>query len=344
MQYMEQFPFKKQDIIELTKEATLCVSSQPIVIQDIKTPVKVFGNIHGNFIDLMRFFDIWKSPCELGDIENFAYIFLGNFVDRGKFSLETICLLMALKIRYSDHIFLIRGNHEDPNVNRYLGFGQECKERLGEDINQPGSVFNCINNFFENLPLAAVISDSKGASKVFCCHGGIGPTTMKIDDIKSLKRPLKVSFDQATADQQKVVELLWSDPVEDEEERGILPNPIRDPSGQLQALKRFGPDMVDKFLKTNNIQLLIRSHQFSMKGEDRFAQERLMTVSSCTDYCGVTGNAAGFLTLQKKLIISPKIIQPAANSKSSWRDPAISEAADVPAHLRRAPTPPRRTV
>lgn len=94
--------FKPADIVTLTNEATLCVQSQPIVIRDIKTPVKVFGNIHGNYIDLMRFFDIWKSPSEQGDIENYAYIFLGNFVDRGKFCLEVVCLLMALKIRYSD--------------------------------------------------------------------------------------------------------------------------------------------------------------------------------------------------------------------------------------------------
>jgi protein phosphatase len=85
--------------------------------------VKIFGNLHGNFIDLMRFFDIWNYPTETGDIENYAYIFLGNFVDRGKFSLETICLLMALKIRYYDHFFMIRGNHEDAQVNRHLGFG-----------------------------------------------------------------------------------------------------------------------------------------------------------------------------------------------------------------------------
>lgn len=103
---------------------------------------------------------------------------------------------MALKIKYSDHIFMLRGNHEDEQVNRFLGFGQECRDRLGEDINQPGSVFKTINAFFENLPLAAVISDNKGANKVFCCHGGIGANALKVDDIKALKRPLKVSFDQ----------------------------------------------------------------------------------------------------------------------------------------------------
>ena len=89
----------------------------------------------------MRFFDIWKGPSEQGDIENFAYIFLGNYVDRGKFSLEVICLLMSLKIRFPDHMFLLRGNHEDPNINRFLGFGDECRERLGEDIDHPDSVF-----------------------------------------------------------------------------------------------------------------------------------------------------------------------------------------------------------
>ena len=139
--------------------------------------MKVYGNIHGNFPDLMRFFDIWKQPSEIGDIEDFAYVFLGNYVDRGKYSLETICLLMALKIRFSDHIFLLRGNHEDININRHLGFGEECRERLGEDINDPNSVFVQVNNFFENLPLAAIISESRNGNKVFCVHGGIGSNT-----------------------------------------------------------------------------------------------------------------------------------------------------------------------
>ena len=80
----------------------------------------------GNYVDLMRFFDIWKMPSEQGekgDIQSNDYLFLGNYVDRGAYSLETICLLMAIKLRYPKQIFLLRGNHEDRNVNRYLGFG-----------------------------------------------------------------------------------------------------------------------------------------------------------------------------------------------------------------------------
>jgi protein phosphatase len=165
---------------------------------------------------------------------------------------------------------------------------------------------------------------------------------MKIDDIKALKRPIRVCFDQQTAEQQRVVDLLWSDPADDEEERGLIPNLTRDPSGTTTTLKKFGADMVEKFLKMNGMSMIIRSHQHSMKGEDRFAQGQLMTISSCTDYCGVTGNSAGFLIVQKKLVISPKIIQPSPVSKVAWRDPVVPDDADVPAHLKRAPTPPRQ--
>jgi len=109
----------------------------------------------------MRFFDIWKSPSEQGDIAGFDYLFLGNYVDRGAYNLETICLLMALKLKYPKQIFLLRGNHEGKNVNRYLGFGEECSRRLGEDITSPNSFFSRINEMFDNMPLAAIITDKK---------------------------------------------------------------------------------------------------------------------------------------------------------------------------------------
>ena len=154
-----KFPLKREDIIELATECINILAVQPTVIREIKPPVKVFGNIHGNYSDLMRFFDIWKAPSESGDIHGFDYVFLGNYVDRGAYSLETICLLMALKLKYPKQIFMLRGNHEDRNVNKYLGFGDECTKRLSEDINQASSVFSKINEMFDYLPLAAIVLD-----------------------------------------------------------------------------------------------------------------------------------------------------------------------------------------
>lgn len=107
----------------------------------------------------MRFFDIWKAPADNGDIHAFDYLFLGNYVDRGHYSLEVICLIFALKLKYPKQIILLRGNHEDKNVNKYLGFGDECARRLGEDINDPNSCFAKINKAFENMPLAAMVTD-----------------------------------------------------------------------------------------------------------------------------------------------------------------------------------------
>jgi hypothetical protein len=121
--------------------------------------VKIVGDIHGQYVDLMRFFDIWKAPNDSGDIHAFDYLFLGNYVDKGQYSLEVICLLFALKLKYPRQIILLRGNHEDRNVNKHLGFGDECAKRLGEDINDPNSAFARINDAFDQLPLAAIVSD-----------------------------------------------------------------------------------------------------------------------------------------------------------------------------------------
>ena len=95
-----EFPCKKEHILELAVECAQMLAAQPIVIKEVRPPCKVFGDLHGQYIDLMRFFDIWKSPCETGDIHAYDYIFLGNYVDKGAWSLEVICLLFALKLKF----------------------------------------------------------------------------------------------------------------------------------------------------------------------------------------------------------------------------------------------------
>jgi protein phosphatase len=162
----------------------------------LRPPAKIFGSLHGNFLDLMRFFDQWKTPTDFstgGDIDQFDYVFLGNYVDRGAFNLETICLLMALKIKFPDQIHLLRGNHEDRKVNINYGLGEECKLRLEDDLTSADSVFKKLNEFFDYLPLAAIIG-----KKICCMHGGIGSNATRIEDIEAIKRPIDLSSEVTT--------------------------------------------------------------------------------------------------------------------------------------------------
>ena len=130
-----------------------------MLISNLKPPVKILGNINGDYSDLMRFFDIWRAPSEAGDIDSNDYVFLGNYVGRGTQNLEVLCLLLALKLKYPRQIFLLRGSHEDRHINKEGGFGQECAQRFNEDIEDPNSVFQKMNDLFEWMPLGAVIKD-----------------------------------------------------------------------------------------------------------------------------------------------------------------------------------------
>ena len=122
---------------------------------------------------------------------------------------------MALKVKYPEQVHLLRGNHEDKNINVTHGFGDECRQRLGEDVGDPNSVFMKVNEMFEWLPVAATLDN-----KIFCVHGGIGSSAAQIAGIKNIKRPIELSQDVSTQEQQIVVDLLWSDPT-DSGEPGI---------------------------------------------------------------------------------------------------------------------------
>jgi len=149
-----------------------------------------------------------------------------------------------------------------------------------------------------------------------------------------------------TAEQQLLVDLLWSDPVDAEEENTVLeqaPNTNRDPLN-ANNITKFGVARVEKFLKFNQISMILRSHQVCSEGLDRFAQGQLITINSCTDYCNKYNNDACFIVVQKKIIVSPKIIKPTTQSKANWLEiqPAsIPETAN--SSVRRGLTPPRVT-
>ena len=274
----------------------------------------------------MRFFDLWGIPNDNGDIESYDYLFLGDYVDRGNHSLETICLLMALKVKFPDKIHLLRGNHEDKWINNAFGFAEECGNRLGEEPSEPDSVFSKINELFDWLPLVVVIED-----RIVCLHGGIGSTLMVMDQIEAIQRPLEVIHEVSTPEQQLVVDILWSDPTDSDSELGIQPNFIRDPNGTGNIVK-FGPDRVKQFLENNKTKFILRAHECVMDGFERFAGGQLFTVFSATDYCGRHKNAGAMLQITKQYELVPKMIYPLNNPEQNW----LNDEAQ-----KRPPTPPR---
>ncbi|KAG1666120.1 hypothetical protein FOA52_010910 [Chlamydomonas sp. UWO 241] len=176
------FFLSAQDIGELCDNAERIFRDEPTVL-DLHAPIKIFGDLHGQFGDLMRLFEEYGTPSTAGDITYIDYLFLGDYVDRGSHSLETICLLLALKIEHPRNIHLIRGNHEAHDINALFGFRLECLERLGDDAGV--WVWRRINDLFNYLPLAASIE-----SKILCMHGGIGRSIHKIDQIAAIQRPV----------------------------------------------------------------------------------------------------------------------------------------------------------
>ncbi|KAL2985925.1 hypothetical protein AAZX31_12G179000 [Glycine max] len=268
-------PVRRQFFLDCNEIADLCdsaeriFSSEPSVLQ-LRAPIKIFGDLHGQFGDLMRLFDEYGAPSTAGDIAYIDYLFLGDYVDRGQHSLETITLLLALKVEYPNNVHLIRGNHEAADINALFGFRIECIERMGE---RDGIwTWHRINKLFNWLPLAALIE-----KKIICMHGGIGRSINHVEQIENIQRPIPMEAGSIV-----LMDLLWSDPTENDSVEGLRPN-ARGP-----GLVTFGPDRVMEFCNNNDLQLIVRAHECVMDGFERFAQGHLITLFSATNYCAIS--------------------------------------------------------
>ena len=162
--------------------------NQPILLE-IGPNLNICGDIHGQFYDLLQLFELGGYPPDKN------YLFLGDYVDRGKQSIETICILLAYKIKYPENFFLLRGNHECSSVNRVYGFFDECKRRYSIKL------WKTFTDCFNCLPIAAIIDDS-----IFCCHGGLSPDLNFVSQIKEIIRPTDVP------EYGMLCDILWSDP------------------------------------------------------------------------------------------------------------------------------------
>ncbi|XP_012139319.1 protein phosphatase D3 isoform X2 [Megachile rotundata] len=246
--------------------------AQPSLI-DITIPDEskftVCGDIHGQFYDLLNIFQFNGLPSETN-----PYLFNGDFVDRGSFSVECIFTLFGFKLLYPNHFFMSRGNHESATMNQMYGFDGEVKAKYSA---QMAELFTEVYNW---LPLAHCLNN-----RVLVMHGGL----FSRDDV-TLKEIREIDRNRQPPEEGLMCELLWSDP---------QPQPGRAPSKRGVGVQ-FGPDVTQNFLALNNLDYIIRSHEVKNEGYEMGHDGKCITVFSAPNYCDTMGNRGAFITLNGK--------------------------------------------
>jgi serine/threonine-protein phosphatase 5 len=254
-------------ILQLSKQI---LSELPTLV-DITIPdegkMTVCGDIHGQYYDLLNIFKLNGEPSPTN-----PYLFNGDFVDRGSFSCEVILTLLAYKCLYPNYFHLARGNHEARQQNRFYGFEGEVRVKYGE------LSYELFCEVFCYLPLAHVINN-----KVYVVHGGLfSQDGITLPQIRKIPRVCEPPIEGLMSD------MLWADP---QPQNGWGPS-------KRGVGKSFGPDVVQRFLKTNNLELVIRSHEVKDEGYEVEADGKLITVFSAPNYCDQIGNKGAFINFK----------------------------------------------
>ncbi|GAA6022253.1 hypothetical protein JCM10207_008905 [Rhodosporidiobolus poonsookiae] len=268
---------KNAEITAICQAARDVFLAQPTLIE-LSPPVKIVGDVHGQYSDLIRLFEMCGFPPSAN------YLFLGDYVDRGKQSLETILLLLCYKVKYPENFFLLRGNHECANVTRVYGFYDECKRRCNI------KVWKTFIDCFNCLPIAAVV-----ASKIFCVHGGLSPSLTSMDDIRRIQRPTDVP------DYGLLNDLLWSDPSDtaldwEDNERGVS--------------YCFGKTVIGAFLARYDFDLICRAHMVVEDGYEFWNERTLVTIFSAPNYCGEFDNFGSVMSVSEDLLCAFELLKP----------------------------------
>ncbi|CAF1434340.1 unnamed protein product [Adineta ricciae] len=267
--FENQKKLHKKYAYQIILQILTLLKSLPTLI-DVTVPTKhkftICGDIHGQFYDLLNIFKLNGPPSE----EN-PYLFNGDFVDRGSFSMECILTLFGFKLLYPDHFFLARGNHESLTMNQMYGFEGEVKAKYTTQM------FQLFTEVFNYLPLSHCINN-----KVLVMHGGLfSKDDVTLKDIRAVDRV------KQPPEEGLMSELLWSDP---------QPQAGRSESKRGVGLQ-FGPDVTERFLKVNNLEYIVRSHEVKQEGYELAHNGKCITVFSAPNYCDSMGNKGAYITI-----------------------------------------------
>ncbi|CEF65442.1 Calcineurin-like phosphoesterase domain, apaH type and Serine/threonine-specific protein phosphatase/bis(5-nucleosyl)-tetraphosphatase domain-containing protein [Strongyloides ratti] len=263
--------FTEEELMELCYRAreTFWMSKTYI---DVNPPVIIVGDIHGQYEDLLAIMNFNGFPPFK------SYVFLGDYVDRGSFSIECITLLFVLKVLYPTETTLLRGNHESRPVNMHYGFYSECKKRYSSDLYDAFQwAFNC-------MPFCARVG-----KKILCMHGGISEDLVDLRQLDRVERPCEIP------DLGVLADLTWADP------DCAISGYEESPRG---AARVFGKEALEAFLARHNLELIVRGHQVVQDGFEFFADRKLVTVFSAPSYTGTHDNVAAVMNVDRQLVVS----------------------------------------
>ena len=281
----------------------------------INDPLTVVGDIHGQYYDLMHILQLGGNP------EYTKYLFLGDYVDRGYFSVEVLILLMSLKLTYPKTMFMLRGNHECRQMTMCFNFRLECVEKYDQEI------YKLFLDLFDALPIAAIVN-----GKFIAMHGGISPALKTVADLNKLdrfKEPPKSGL---------MCDILWSDPADNED--GFLIDDYT-PNKQRGCSYVYGADALSKFLQKNNLISLIRAHEVQLEGfrlstwrNKKFPE--VITIFSAPNYCDSYKNKGAIIKFENNALDIQQYhdsqhpyFLPQFKNLFSWSLPFVSEKGEL---------------
>ncbi|SCM23191.1 serine/threonine protein phosphatase 2B catalytic subunit A, putative [Plasmodium chabaudi chabaudi] len=268
---------KKEDCIDIIKKVIDIVSNEPNLLR-LQDPITIVGDIHGQYYDLLKLLEVGGNP------DNTQFLFLGDYVDRGSFSIEVLLLLYALKINFPDKIWLIRGNHECRQMTTFFNFRDECEYKY--DI----VVYYAFMESFDTLPLSAVIN-----GKFLGVHGGLSPELILLNQICSFTRFQEPPRSGIFCD------ILWADPIDEDKEEHTIQQESYFPNDIRGCSYFFGYSAATSFLEKNGLLSIIRAHEAQLEGY-KMHQTNLktgfpivITIFSAPNYCDVYNNKGAVL-------------------------------------------------